>query len=226
MLAEDLKVEPLDSFATSIAKELDTYNPVIYLFGTRGSGKSYFIIKLLNKVFDIFQPSTTILFTNTYGDKTGPIPADRVTSLRSLKDVTIIKNLIIAMRQIKRELPPVYESTRLLLVFDDVLNGLENSRVRTTFNEVLGELIFNGRHLNMSVILSSQVFNFYINKRSRSNVDHILLRSLPAEYMKTLRDTYFPELNLKDMRAIKKRLDDGYDLLHIDNHGNAKFIAQ
>ena len=93
----------------------------------------------------------------------------------------------------------------ILVVFDDIDVTKKNDKV--------AELFTQGRHYNLSVIVSSQNASYFLSPTIRTNIDYLAFRKVENSYKETLWNVCDIEMSFNDFKAYMK-----------DNAADYKFI--
>lgn len=189
-------------------------NPSILMIAKRGSGKSWITKAILQKYCDI--PVGLVISPTERDD---PFFSDFFpdTYIFYKYESKIIKKLLIRqkimlkkMREKKRE--GKYIDPRGIIVMDDCLAD-KGSWAK---DPLLYDLLFNGRHRQITYILTMQ-YVLGIKPELRSNFDYIFL--LAEDYISVLKRIYehyagmFPDFN--SFRQIFKQLTEDYGAMVI-----------
>lgn len=190
------------------------------IFGQTASGKTYFlansVLPAISKNFDKF-----VVFTKKYNSevyrkmlkKVGVEEKDiiifNVSLLSDPEDTTIIKQdyviptlQSIAKTQERNVLPdldkeghPTYKY-RVLCILDDILN--EKMMKSSAFEDVF----YTYRHLNISVILLSQISNKCISTQMKGNTHYNVIFKMQGHYQ-----TLYPRQLIADSLITRKGME-------------------
>jgi hypothetical protein len=206
---------PIQEFAM----EEMVINPSILMIAKRGSGKSWITKAILNKMscipvgliisptekdnpfFSEFFPDTYIFYK--YESKI----------LRKL----LIRQKLILKKAREKEALGKYIDPRAILVMDDCLA----SKAVWAKDPYVSELLFNGRHRQITYILTMQ-YPLGISPELRTNFDYVFL--LAEDITSNLKRIYehyagmFPDFN--SFRQVFSQLTDDYGAMVIKNRGS------
>ncbi len=156
------------------------YNTYVFI-SMRNSGKSKSIRNLVTELLTKIQHHNIILFSSTAFKKlnndyefldSSPfakvIPGDKKT----IEDN--IQKILDHCKNMKMK----YKDYSVMVIFDDIDVTKKNDKV--------AELFTQGRHYNISVIVSSQNAAYFLDPTKRSNIDYLIFRKVENTYKKTL----------------------------------------
>jgi hypothetical protein len=194
-------------------------NPSIIMIAKRGSGKSWVTKAIIYKHADI---PVGVIISPT--EKDNPFFVDFFPDTfifykyesKILKKILIRQKLILKKAREKR-LQGKFIDPRAIIVMDDCFA----SRGTWAKDPLVSELLFNGRHRQLTYILTMQ-YPLGISPDLRSNFDYIFL--LAEDYTSNLKRLYehyagmFPDFN--SFRQIFRQLTEDYGAMVINNRGS------
>lgn len=196
-------------------------NPTIILNAKRGSGKSVCIKHLIYHFGNILKYPVGIICSGS--EKVSPFYQYFFPDLyiyddcNAAFDKVLTRQRSLAFKNIKRkkEGKELLDS-RLLLVLDDVIsNAKEWNR-----SESMGEIMFNGRHYDITLILAVQD-TVAVPPRIRNNFDYVFLFYNDIENeIRKIYEMYagiFPNKN--DFKEVLKAVTEDYGILVVIRRG-------
>lgn len=194
-------------------------NPSIIMIAKRGSGKSWITKSLLYKYKDI---PVGIIISPT--EKDNPFFSDFFPDsfIFYKYESNILKKLLIRQKLIlkkSREKSAIgkFIDPRAIVVMDDCLA----SKGTWAKDPLVSELLFNGRHRQITYILTMQ-YPLGITPELRSNFDYVFL--LAEDYVSNLKRIYehyagmFPDFN--SFRQVFRQLTEDFGSMVIKNRGS------
>jgi hypothetical protein len=194
-------------------------NPSIIMIAKRASGKSWITKAIISKLSDI--PAGIIISPT---EKDNPFFSDFFpdTFIFYKYESKIIQKLMIRQKLIlkkarEKKLEGKFIDPRALLVMDDCLA----SKGTWAKDPLVSELLFNGRHRQITYILTMQ-YPLGITPELRSNFDYVFL--LAEDYISNLKRIYdhyagmFPDFN--SFRQVFRQLTEDYGAMVIKNRGS------
>ena len=156
------------------------YNTYVFI-SMRNSGKSKsirnLIVELLNKV----QHHNIILFSST-------AYKDLNDDYKFLKECPFAKVYPVDKNEMESNIDIILEHCKnmknkrkdysVMIIFDDIDVTKKNDKV--------AELFTQGRHYNLSVIVSSQNAAYFLDPTKRTNIDYLAFRKVENTYKKTI----------------------------------------
>jgi len=189
-------------------------NPSILYIGKRGCGKSWSVLNLLYKFSKDDNTSEFIIIAPT--EKQNPFYSTfdlgKKTTIEYKYDETIFEKILATQRYDR--INTVQKN--IVIVLDDCLA----SKGKWLKNEILKEILFNGRHHNITLIWTMQ-FPLGITPELRSNFDYIFLTS--EDYISNLKRLYghyagmFP--TFESFRQVFSQLTENFGMMVIANRG-------
>lgn len=151
------------------------------IFGCTGSGKSYFLAKQLYPIIKKNYDNIVVFtrkFNATFYEKQIPncsLITDKDTILDSIKRIKETQEMNI--KKLDNLGCPIYK-TNILFIFDDIVDE------KLFKDDEFKEIFFNLRHLQISVILLSQISNTAINTSLKANCQFFVIFKLNDMYQK------------------------------------------
>ena len=193
-------------------------NPSIIMIAKRGSGKSWITKSLIYKYKKI---PVGVIISPT--DKDNPFFSDFFpdTFIFYKYESKILKKLLIRQKLIlkkarEKQLLGKHVDARVIVVMDDCLA----SKGTWAKDPLVSELLFNGRHRQITYILTMQ-YPLGITPELRSNFDYVFL--LAEDYVSNLKRIYehyagmFPDFN--SFRQVFRQLTEDFGSMVIKNRG-------
>ena len=101
-----------------------------------------------------------------------------------------------------------------MAVFDDVDITKRNDKVT--------ELFTQGRHYNISIIVSSQNAAYFLDPTKRTNIDYLAFRKVENTYKKTIYNMINTSMNFKEFISFINNNTTDYKFILYDNTSQAK----
>ena len=194
-------------------------NPSIIMIAKRGSGKSWITKAIIHKYVDI---PVGLIISPT--DKDNPFFVDFFPDSfifykyesKILRKLLIRQKMILKKAREKRILGKFIDP-RAIVVMDDCLA----SKGAWAKDPLVSELLFNGRHRQITYILTMQ-YPLGITPELRSNFDYVFL--LAEDITSNLKRIYehyagmFPDFN--SFRQVFRQLTEDYGAMVINNRGS------
>jgi hypothetical protein len=190
------------------------YNFSLLVCGAPASGKTSLIISQLTNNGGLFYKKfhKVYIFSPSLGtiEKKIPIPEDQIFSsfdINTLQEIIDIQ---------KEEVDSgVEEPTQVLLLFDDLMSELSNKQNISIFSKMIN----NRRHLRLSIICITQVYNRIKPVARKSFSDVILFKTTNKKEIASV----FEELTAYDKKEIKVItnycFDDPHSFILFKNNG-------
>lgn len=199
--------------------DLDTFceNPVITIIGKRKSGKSMLAKSIIKHQLEKGLIDEIVVFSLT--EKMNKFYENFVTDVNYKLDFGMLEKILEKQEQnIENE-----NKKKYMIVFDDCCG----TKGEWTKNAAMQEILFNGRHYNISYIFIMQ-FPIGISPELRSNFDYIFLfKDDVISNLKRMYDHYagiFPSFNL--FKQVFQQLTDNNSTMAIKNKGSVKSILE
>ncbi len=196
----------------------DCFNMVV--IGHKGCGKSTLMRDLLYRLHCKGYPRV-VVFSGTEEGNSFYARCVPKAYIHGGMDIEQFKSMIDVQRKIvascrdaeARLGRPTNIDTRLVLVLDDLMYKKTMTR-----SEIFGEIFLNGRHWNISVILSTQ-YLMSLDIACRSNVDYLyVLREMIPRNRQKLYENFFGIFQRKqDFYHILDACTRNYEALVLDN---------
>lgn len=194
-------------------------NPSIIMLAKRGSGKSWITKAIIHKCSDI---PVGIVISPT--EKDNPFFSDFFpnTFIFYKYESKILRKLLIRQKMIlkkarEKKLQGKYIDPRAIVVMDDCLA----SKGIWAKDPLVSELLFNGRHRQITYILTMQ-YPLGISPELRSNFDYVfLLAEDTTSNLKRIYEHYagmFPDFN--SFRQVFRQLTEDFGAMVIKNRGS------
>jgi hypothetical protein len=179
----------------------------------RDSGKTVFVEQLTQAFIDLKKIDYAIVFSGTveYNDDYQSIPK----GLRRGWSEEALARLIQHQKD-----KPKYERKRILVILDDLLGEDGAQRSPSVMF-----LYSKGRHLNFSVILSSQQANLVLTPLNRNNSDWIFISRLSQSQSETLWECV-AGIEKKDFVQMVDKLSKDYHFIAIDRKSNSTDVTE
>lgn len=191
---------------------------IIVCIGKRGTGKSLFILDVLQRLRDI-PVATVISKTEPYSRTFEPhIPAQ---FLHDEYDDNLLHEFWTAQKKKKRKQArdPNFRTfdTRGILVLDDCLTNMKE----WLKNKDVSDIFYNGRHTDTTFIFSMQ-YAMGIHPTFRSNVDYIVLyKEIKYDNLKRLYNYYAGYFHhFRDFCDVFKQCTEDFGCMVIDGKGS------
>jgi hypothetical protein len=154
--------------------------------GKRNSGKTSLVRDFLFRLNNIGYPRV-VVFSGTEEATSFYYSIIPKAYIHNGLDLSVLKTVVDAQRKIMasvceaKQQIPVALDTRLIIIFDDVSYSKQACR-----NELMNMLFLNGRHYNISIIMTLQ-YLISLSPEGRSNCDYIccLKDSIPKSRART-----------------------------------------
>lgn len=198
-------------------------NPSILMIAKRGGGKSWITRSIVHKYKDI---PVAVIISPT--EKNNPFFSEFFppTFIFDRYDPNTIKKIIyrqntIIRKKREKETQGKFIDPRILIVMDDCLA----SKCDWAKDQQMLEFLFNGRHIQITYILTMQ-FPLGISPELRTNFDYVfLLADDTTSNVKRIYDHYagmFPDFNT--FRTVFNQLTENFGAMVIKNRGERKTI--
>jgi len=102
----------------------------------------------------------------------------------------------------------------VLVIYDDIDVTKKNDKV--------AELFTQGRHYNISVIVSVQNASYFLSPTLRTNIDYLAFRKLENNYKKILWDVCDIEMSFNDFKTFIRDNATDYKFILYDNKSDSK----
>ncbi len=194
-------------------------NPSIMMIAKRGAGKSWITKAIISKFLKI---PVGIVISPTEKDNPFFVKFFPDTFIFYLYESKVLKKLLLRQKIVlkkareKKELGKFIDP-RAIVVMDDCLA----SKGTWAKDPLVSELLFNGRHRQITYILTMQ-YPLGITPELRSNFDYVFL--LAEDYISNLKRIYehyagmFPDFN--SFRQVFTKLTDNFASMVIINRGS------
>ncbi len=208
----------------TLVDDFDRRYPFMLVSGIRGSGKTTFIKEFM-ELIDLTDHSV-FLFKNSLDDT--QIPANQTFALKSEEDFSALKTIITFMREYKRMKieDPDIEPYTAVIIFDDILSSLAKPALKRQFDTLMSELAYEGRHLRIKVILSTQVLTKLVDINFRGNCDWFLFRGVPKQRRELVKKVYAPEMKQHEFTELMRELAVTYDILVVDRQEELSILRR
>lgn len=212
-MSDNLKIYSWKEIVESIRSPYNTY----VFVGKRNTGKSKsvrnLVVELLRKIYH----QNIALFSNTSFKRLNEdykflidnpyakvFPGDKKTIEENTQ---LILNHCESMK--KRN-----KNYSVLVIFDDIDVTKKNDKV--------AELFTQGRHYNISVIVSSQNASYFLSPTIRTNIDYLAFRKIENSYKETLWNVCDIEMSFKDFKSFMRDNATDYKFIFYDNKSDSK----
>jgi len=194
-------------------------NPSIIMIAKRGSGKSWITRAIVFKYADI---PVGLIISPTEKDNPFFIEFFPDTYIYYAYDSKILRKLLLRQKLIlkktrEKQTAGITIDPRALVVMDDCLA----SKGTWAKDPLISELLFNGRHRQITYILTMQ-FPLGISPELRSNFDYVfLLADDTTSNLKRIYEHYagmFPDFN--SFRQVFRQLTEDFGAMVIKNRGS------
>jgi len=199
-------------------------NPAVQVLSKRGGGKSTIIKALLQSMKDY-----PVCYIISMSEKFSPFFSGIVPDcfIWYKFETTIIKKLLLRQREIiklkeEKKKEGKFIDSRVVIVMDDCLADVKNWKN----DPYLTELMLNGRHYNISLIMSSQD-PLGLSPLMRNNMDYVfILASDSYLNRKKIFENYCSCLpDRASFERVFAELTENYCSLVVINRGNRKDIT-
>ncbi|KKP78367.1 MAG: hypothetical protein UR73_C0001G0007 [candidate division WS6 bacterium GW2011_GWF1_35_23] len=191
----DVSFEPkkIDNLVELLNSDLYK-NFSMLLWGPRRSGKTTFLFTLLEKLLKIINIDKSIIikYKNTSEkDKDN----DGILNFElSDSSLWILNSIIVEQKKIFQDEELSKKSLHYFIIFDDIQST--ESFLKEKFNLIINTLLVEGRHINISIIITIQQKNF-LQKQQRDNFDFFAcILPFSALYGDEIKKIYFDKINL------------------------------
>lgn len=186
------------------------YNTYVFV-SMRNSGKSKSIRNLVVELLQKIHHHNIVLFSTTaykklnddYKFLDGPFakvfPGDKETIEENVGK--ILKHC----EEMKRK----HEDYSVLVIFDDIDITKKNAKAP--------ELFTQGRHYNLSVIVSSQNAAYFLEPTIRTNIDYLVFRKVENTYKNRLWNMCNIKMSFKDFKSYIDENTTDYKFILYDN---------
>ena len=196
------------------------YNTYVFV-SMRNSGKSKsirnLIVELLQKVYH----HNIILFSTTAYKELND-------DYKFLIDCPFAKVFSGDKEEIDKQIDKILEHCKtmkkkhkeysVLVIFDDIDITKKNDKV--------AELFTQGRHYNLSVIVSSQNAAYFLSPTIRTNIDYLVFRKVENTYKKTLWNICNTQMTFKQFKDYVDENTTDYKFILYDNRSQSKVDAE
>ena len=177
------------------------------------SGKTLLMVNLCHKLKKYFKDGNIFAFTNSYCPTIHKMIEDRKGHLYydfyDRYGNNVIEELLQFQKKQKEEDPDNLEN--ILLIFDDVISSKEFENRRSIFTK----LFSMGRHFQITIFLSSQVYNM-IPKSIRKMAYYNIIFKFPESELPEILEENCSFLSKKDFeRVYREATKDKYDFLFL-----------
>lgn len=187
------------------------YNTYVFV-SMKNSGKSKSIRNLVVELLHKIPHHNIILFSTTAFKELNDDYA-------FIKECPYAKAFSGTKEEIDQNIDEVLEQCRMmkkkpqkysmLVIFDDIDITKRNDKV--------AELFTQGRHYNLSVIVSSQNAAYFLSPTICTNIDYLALRKVENTYKKTLWDICNTKMNFKQFKDYVDENTTDYKFILYDN---------
>ena len=170
----------------------ETERNILYVTGSSGSGKSYFVKKYCREFVKIF-PKRPIIFISS------------IDKDESVDDIKNLKRMRIKTPEFLDEDFVITDFKDSLVIFDDT-DCLTDKKIRTKVNAILGMILETGRHTNTYCIYTSHLACAGNDTKRILNESHSITffpKTMGGRMMKYLCEGYLG-LDKKEIAHIKK----------------------
>ena len=170
---------------------------VVLLVAKRNSGKSYllrYLVRLQAKDFDKIYVICPTEIINKFYSKDNFIPQNQIFDSY---DESWVDALIKKMTNLNTDKVDA-EKKRVLLILDDVV-----ADTRFAYSESFKKLIVRGRHMGISLILTTQYINL-LPPVSRVNTDFLIIGQLNNQSLQICADQFSNGISRKEFIELHK----------------------
>ena len=171
------KINSWEDIISNISSPSNTY----VFVSMRNSGKSKSIRNLIVELLNKIHHHNIILFSTTAEKELN-------NDYKFLKDCPFAKVYPGSKKEIELHIDKILDHCKvmkkknkdysIMVIFDDIDVTKKNDKV--------AELFTQGRHYNISVIVSSQNAAYFLDPTKRTNIDYLAFRKVENTYKKTL----------------------------------------
>lgn len=198
------------------------HSPIIVMIGKRGSGKSSIVIDILEYIQDI---PAVVVFSATeesngcFGKYVHEIFIHTKFDVDTLeKIINKQKDKILKLRENGID-PKTCSDVDICIIFDDL--NYDNKLLK---NKNITEILFNGRHLHITFIMTLQ-FMMAFPPSYRSQIDYVFIcRETKRDNIKRLFEYYSVFDDIKDFSKVLSNCTENYGCLVIDNIAKSEKI--
>ena len=205
-MGKQLKLAHLDPSRRSETGVLEILGYFIVIIGKRGSGKSTVAMDIMRQLKDDVDLAIAVSETaETTAILDGVIPLGM--QYKSVNGEILTRIMAEQERQLKRG-----RRRNLLLFLDDIAWNK-----KFMHSEEFKRLVFNGRHLCITVICTLQ-YAMEIPPAIRMNTDLcITMSERVIHYRKNLYEQYFGMMTMEEFNAVMDKATEGYGCLVMNN---------
>ena len=198
------------------SKEISTWRDVVgtisspyntYVFiSMRNSGKSKSIRNLIVELLGKISHHNIILFSTTAYNNLND-------DYKFLVDSPFAKVFPGDKEEMDSHIDEILNYS-IMVIFDDIDVTKKNDKV--------AELFTQGRHYNLSVIVSSQNAAYFLDPTKRSNIDYLAFRKVENTYKKTLWNMCNTKMKFEEFKDFINENTTDYKFILYDNTSQTK----
>jgi hypothetical protein len=206
----------VDTWSDIIQGIKSPYNTYVFI-SARNSGKSKAVRNLIVELLKKVGHNHIILFSSTAYEKLNK-DYEFLMKMKEAKvfpgDKKDIDENIDEVLKYCKEAKQRSEDYAAMVIFDDIDVTKKNDKVSKLFTQ--------GRHYNLSVIVSSQNASYFLDPTKRNNIDYLAFRKVENTYKETLWKMCNIDLSSKEFNKFIKENTEDYKFILYDNTSQGK----
>ena len=212
-MSDNLKVFTWKEIVENIKSPYNTY----VFVGKRNTGKSKSVRNLIVELLNKINHHNIVLFSTTafknLNDDYKFLSDNPYAKVFPGDKKTIESNIQIILDHCET-MKNKHQNYSILVIFDDIDVTKKNDKV--------AELFTQGRHYNISVIVSAQSASYFLGPTIRTNIDYLAFRKLENSFKEKLYDACDLQMSFKEFNEYARDNATEFKFIFYDNKSDSK----
>ena len=212
-MSDNLKIYTWKEIIETIKSPYNTY----VFVGKRNTGKSKSVRNLIVELLQKVNHHNIVLFSTTsykYLNDDYKFLSDNPYAKVFPGDKITIEDNIQKILDHCEDMKKKHKNYSILVIFDDIDVTKKNDKV--------AELFTQGRHYNLSVIVSAQSASYFLGPTIRTNIDYLAFRKLENSFKEKLYDACDLHMSFKEFNKYARDNATEFKFIFYDNKSDSK----